>query len=715
MTAVITGRHATPVVAASSLQAQLDCVPGLVLRLDARGVITHVSGAWQHAAHAGAVDGLGELGLGRCYLEVCEREIARQLSELLAGRFASFTTRYPCHAPERRRWFRIDACRSPEPEPAVIVTHSDVTPEEQAEIRAQIQAKASETCTLRKPLLAACREVAQVTCALLAWDYFAVWTLDPKSWTLRCVDLWTPPALGLTTFEQATRAAALAPGVGLPGRAWASRHGTWATDRAVDPSKSPGWTVIPPAAQRAGFCSGFAVPFACDDDVLAVVELFGRIRESDDAELLRVLELAGAQIALAELRERADRRAEHAQSEADAARELLEAVLDCAPAFIAAVDRHGAIQFVNKATANRSRDSMVGTSWTEHVAAADQARIGAVLQSVLADGTVRSYETSAQTVDGTSGHYVNYVGPMHRGREITGAVLVAQDVTELRRAELALSESQRLASIGTLAAGVAHEINTPLQFINDNVEFLRDATSDLLALPPQVVQLSATLAEGASPALKARLSELDAQLARLDYDYLRDNVPQAVALCVDGLERVTTIVRSLKEFSHPAHQVMVGVDLNRAIMATLTVARNEYKYVAELETVLGDIPPVVCHVNQINQAVLNILINACHAIADQTRITGRLGVIRVRTFLEGQRVVIAIRDTGTGIPVEARGRIFDPFFTTKEVGRGTGQGLAMAWNTVKKTHGGELSFETTLGEGTEFFIRLPVETVPTRV
>jgi signal transduction histidine kinase len=153
---------------------------------------------------------------------------------------------------------------------------------------------------------------------------------------------------------------------------------------------------------------------------------------------------------------------------------------------------------------------------------------------------------------------------------------------------------------------------------------------------------------------------------------------------------------------------MSPVELNRAVEATLTVARSEYKYVADLETDLGELPPVTCYVNDINQVVLNIVVNAAHAIADKLAASGRRGLIRVSTRREGQDVVIAISDNGGGIPAEIRDRIFEPFFTTKEVGRGTGQGLALAWAAVKEKHSGELTFETRIGEGTTFFIRLPI-------
>jgi signal transduction histidine kinase len=176
---------------------------------------------------------------------------------------------------------------------------------------------------------------------------------------------------------------------------------------------------------------------------------------------------------------------------------------------------------------------------------------------------------------------------------------------------------------------------------------------------------------------------------------------------VDGLSRVAELVRSMKEFAHPDQKEMVPVDLNRTVQSTLTVARNEYKYVAEVETEFGEIPQVACHAGEIGQVVLNLLVNAAHAIEDAVKGTGTKGRITVRTRQDGDGVVISISDTGAGIPEAVRNRVFDPFFTTKEVGRGTGQGLAIARNIVTQKHGGALSFETETGKGTTFLIRLP--------
>jgi signal transduction histidine kinase len=169
----------------------------------------------------------------------------------------------------------------------------------------------------------------------------------------------------------------------------------------------------------------------------------------------------------------------------------------------------------------------------------------------------------------------------------------------------------------------------------------------------------------------------------------------------------------MKEFSHPAHREMAPVDLNRAIQNTLIVARGEYKYVADIETDLGELPPVVCHVNEINQVVLNLVVNAAHAIGEVVAGSDGKGTITVRTHLEGEHVVISVADTGAGIPHAVQDRIFTPFFTTKEVGKGTGQGLALAWNVIKERHRGELTFETEVGRGTTFSVRLPCGASPT--
>lgn len=704
--------------ASRRLLAELDGVAAMIVCLDQHGRISHVNDAWRRFGPHNA-----SATLGSDYLAACDsddsasaRAISQCIRAILDSEADSCEVTYRCHTHEQRRWLRMVARGTSDPEAAVVLTHLEVTQLHLAQTLSQIQSTVTHAFATRKSFLESCHELALVTCAKLEWDYMGIWTLDAASWTLRCVDAWVRPDCQLDGFEHATRRSSLPPGAGLPGRAWANRTGTWVTDTTVDPTlvgSGPdlAWMIMPRAARNAGLCSGFAFPLQCDDDVLAVVEVYGRIREQSDPSLLNILEISGAQIALAELRDRAERRAAAAETEAEAARERLEAVLDCAPAFVVAVDRQCKIQFVNRVQPGFSKEDVIGANMVDFVAPADHAKLLAALQIVLNGGAPQTMDTRIPMPDGSIMCCTNYMGPMHSAGQITGAVLLAQDVTELKRTEAQLFEAQRLASIGTLAAGVAHEINSPLQFIGDNLEFLRDAATSLLqnVLPP-LQQLCKTLeGQPLTDDTRDALSAANSAQDSANLNYIADNVPDALNLCADGLQRVTTIVRSLKEFSHPAQPNMVAADLNRAIIATLTVARNEYKYVAELETNFGDLPPVVCHINQVNQTVLNIVINACHALADRHHGSDRKGTICVRTYTERESAVIAIRDTAGGIPENIRSRIFDPFFTTKEVGRGTGQGLAMAWSSITKTHGGELTFESTVGEGTEFFIRLPIE------
>ncbi|MCC7382066.1 MAG: type IV pili methyl-accepting chemotaxis transducer N-terminal domain-containing protein [Deltaproteobacteria bacterium] len=292
---------------------------------------------------------------------------------------------------------------------------------------------------------------------------------------------------------------------------------------------------------------------------------------------------------------------------------------------------------------------------------------------------------------------------------VTFLQATVRDETELHRALTRAAEGDRLAAVGTLAAGIAHEINTPIQFVNDSVHFLREAAADTFALVEALRELRQRVEAGAGPdALREAVEAAVVAEQSADLEYLLENTPKAFDRCVDGVERVATIVRSMKEFAHPPDLDMAPADLNRAIESTLTIARNEYKYVAELEVDLGELPPVTCFVNDVNQVVLNLVVNAAHAIGDVIAGTEAKGKIQVRTYTEDDHAVIAIRDTGGGIPDEIRHRIFEPFFTTKAVGKGTGQGLAHAWAVITEKHGGQLSFSSLMGRGTTFYVRLPV-------
>ena len=273
--------------------------------------------------------------------------------------------------------------------------------------------------------------------------------------------------------------------------------------------------------------------------------------------------------------------------------------------------------------------------------------------------------------------------------------------------EIELRQAQKLESVGRLAAGVAHEINTPIQFVSDSLHFVRDAVADLSSVVGKLQAVRSSVLAG-TPSLEAAQAASEAE-EQADASYLFENLPLALERALEGLDRVTTIVRSMKEFAHPDQKEMTAVDLNRAVQNTIAISRNEYKLVADVETDLEELPPVVCHAGELNQVVLNIIVNAAHAIEDVVKGSEGRGRITVLTRRQGDHVVISIGDTGGGIPEAIKERVFDPFFTTKEVGRGSGQGLAIARSVIVDKHRGQLTFETVPGQGTTFHIRLPID------
>ncbi len=257
------------------------------------------------------------------------------------------------------------------------------------------------------------------------------------------------------------------------------------------------------------------------------------------------------------------------------------------------------------------------------------------------------------------------------------------DLTRHKALEAELQQAQKLESVGRLAAGVAHEINTPIQFVSDSVQFIRDTVDELIQAADKTAPID---------------------------PYLLTEMPLALERAVDGLGRVAEIVRSMKVFAHSRSE-LGDVDLNHAISSTLVIARNEYKYVADLEMDLGELPPVRCHGGEINQVILNLVLNAAHAVEDAVTGTNARGKITIRTRVDGNHVAISIADTGTGIAKHVRDRVFDPFFTTKPVGKGTGQGLALARSVIVDRHHGTLTFASEPGHGTTFHVRIPIGTI----
>ncbi len=325
-------------------------------------------------------------------------------------------------------------------------------------------------------------------------------------------------------------------------------------------------------------------------------------------------------------------------------------------------------------------------------------------------GVTEAYELAWTTKDGRQVFTMMYPNPVydHEGNYLGSFALIV-DITDRKTLESQLMQAQKLESIGQLAAGIAHEINTPTQYVTDNTRFLEEAFADLKTALDKYAAVCREVKQGAH--ITDLVSDLETTLEKADVEYLTEEIPRAVSQSLEGLGRISDIVRSMKEFAHPGPETKTPVDLNQAILSTITVARNEWKYVADVETDLDPgLPPVPCVAGEINQVVLNGIVNAAQAIAEVVdESSGEKGKILVSSRADGDWAEIRVTDTGPGIPPEIQDRVFDPFFTTKDPGKGTGQGLAIAFRVIREKHGGQLSLSSEPGQGTTFIIRLPLE------
>jgi PAS domain S-box-containing protein len=347
----------------------------------------------------------------------------------------------------------------------------------------------------------------------------------------------------------------------------------------------------------------------------------------------------------------------------------------------------------------------------------DRYRIREALANVFGRGVKQKVEYRLRHKDGTWLYFESKANPICQpSGQPSEALILARDVTDHKAAELErqqmeiqLRHAQKLESIGSLAAGIAHEINTPIQYIGDNTSFLGSTMPDLLACLAAQRQFLADLE--ARQALAPEAARNLAMIQQLDLDYLAEEIPKAIRQTLDGVARVAAIVSAMKDFSHPGGEGKSLTNLNKAIESTLAVSRNEWKYVAQVESDLDPaLPPVPCLQGEINQAVLNLVVNAAHAIEESLggRHTGKLGIIKVATRRVGRDVRISVSDNGKGIPEAIRDRIFEPFFTTKPVGKGTGQGLAIVHAVVVEKHAGRVEVESQIGLGTTFHLFLPL-------
>jgi PAS domain S-box-containing protein len=351
---------------------------------------------------------------------------------------------------------------------------------------------------------------------------------------------------------------------------------------------------------------------------------------------------------------------------------------------------------------------LMGTKPDKIVYPEDMANLHSMAAEMIRGQRTAPYEYRIVTSDNKVRWIMETMTPIvFRGRPALLGNCI--DITQRRQIEVQELLSQKLESVGQLAAGIAHEINTPIQFVGDNIHFMESAFQDMLSLTDTIT--ASRNCDFSNPSVVEEIfAEISRKEKEIDLDFLKEEIPQAIRQSSDGLHRVSKIVMAMREFSHPGGESKTDMDINAAIESTITLTKNEWKYSTDLVTDLApDLPMIQGYPADFNQVILNLILNATQAIQQKIGKDGNdKGLIKITTRKNGNEAEICIRDTGAGIPAEVQPRVFDPFFTTKEVGKGTGQGLTIARSIIIGKHGGKLFFESKIGEGTSFYIRLPL-------
>ncbi|MCK5566164.1 MAG: PAS domain-containing protein [Planctomycetes bacterium] len=348
--------------------------------------------------------------------------------------------------------------------------------------------------------------------------------------------------------------------------------------------------------------------------------------------------------------------------------------------------------------------------WAELVCEADAGRYGQAFKEACETGKAFQIEYKITIKDGSVREVRDKAQPVFDDKgqvtEIDGLII---DVTEQNRLQRELDRTQMIQNLGRLAAGIAHEINTPIQYIGDNIRFFSDSFGQVAELLDHYSRLSEAAVNGKMD--DELLGKISSVQERNDIEFLVEEVPQAIEQTLDGINHVAKLVSAMRDFSHIDERRKMASDLNKAIENSIVISHNELKYVADVEKELdASIPSVCCCVDDINQVLLNLLINSAHSIEGKLASSdAKRGLVTVKSWAEGADVLISVTDTGSGIEQKLQERIFDPFFTTKEAGKGTGQGLAFVRSVIVEKHGGKVELQSEKGVGTTFTIRLPIE------
>ena len=396
------------------------------------------------------------------------------------------------------------------------------------------------------------------------------------------------------------------------------------------------------------------------------------------------------------------------ERKAEAARKLLATVIEQTTDTVIITEPDGVIRYVNPAamqTSGYSKKELLGEKTSLFKSEQTDPAIFQDLWQTVTKGNVWSGRLTSLKKNTTSIEEDVTISPVRNEEgDITNYVAIKRDVTKMDLLQRQLLQAQRMEAIGQLAAGIAHEINTPMQYVENNITFFERAFQDIAVLLEDYRELQEL------PEVKLN-TEARKHLEAVDLDFLMEEIPESICEAHDGINRVVKIVSAMKDFSHPGTDDKTATDINRALESTITVSRNEWKYVAEIDTDFDpNLPMVPCLPDQLNQAMLNLIINAAHAVEETgASVSDNPGQISISSRHDAKWAEIRISDSGGGIPEEIHERIFDPFFTTKEVGKGTGQGLSIVHDVVVQKHGGSIDFTSAPDQGTTFILRLPLE------
>jgi PAS domain S-box-containing protein len=410
----------------------------------------------------------------------------------------------------------------------------------------------------------------------------------------------------------------------------------------------------------------------------------------------------------------------HTKNELKEKEQFLRDVTNSMSEGFVVLDRQGTVSFSNPESEwilGYDSLELEGRNFVEIVYDRDRAEstesVKSGIDMTLSDGLTRSgFDDVFRHKEGRGIDVAYSVSPLEGDENNAGVVVTFNDISERKRAdeerrslERQLNQTHKMEAVGQLAGGIAHEINTPIQYIGENLKFILESYQDIALLLKEYSQLLQKAAD--LPELQQQVVKVKQTIEEIDLAYLEEETANAVEQSISGTSQVARIVLAMKEFAHPGTKQMAMADMNRIVSNAVAVCKNEWKYVADTELKLGDkLPQVECLGGEISQVVLNLVINAAHAI--EAAELGRKGVITINTTHNKDCVEVSVIDTGTGIPKEVQDHVFNPFFTTKDVGSGTGQGLAIAQDIVVGKHQGELFFETEEGSGTRFVMRLPL-------